>query len=845
VSEVKPALARLKVSEFDSAEEAERLETILDIASRLGAPEEIIGRYRNQLAEHVSDVSRKWLAGQKYFEAGQYRTAAEKWRAEAESQKRPDLWRQLMLAEAGAELGPKVLGLWMEDLRVVIEALNQDRLEDAKTKINKEWQDRSHCAAINVLRCEVDARLALRVAEQKASASDARAWQEAAQKYRAAEALLKGVPYATLLRTELGWPDLEAEARTLDGRIEQDRRDLERTEELRKAMQGDSEAGLHQLAIALKHRPNDPTLLRLCVEEAKRKLDGEQPRSAQDLLELAYLYGSYSPSTHTGQEIRAALNVARSRVQAQAIRASELERICADAETAVASGKYDEATAALSQLTPSEIATLFWMRTLKTRLEELFAVALRTENGPALVALLPLLALVDPDRSRDAARQQLCNQIPVERLAVRIEQAVQGGHWREVLALANQLPPSMAHPPERFQRVTDQLSQRFENAAASLNFGGLHLLLPILAVLDPDSTKIAFRQQIYTLVERKVIQDEWRWAKNFLRHLDARRQASPDSFPGLISEIENAERLVDPDAGFDPFRQSLRRTRAELEQAHAKWLAEQQPSRPFLAVELSPVAAAQSGDADAKQHNGGGQAESAKTEANVGGQEGNRDISKEVMPSNEAEQLTSCDIDNLIRDGYHNLFELSKNKVAAAELSFSTAKAQLSTVHGDVAERHAESITAGRNLIACLRGVLNEDHVALLRKHDQLLGRSDSEDTSLDGLSGWLVWNGGIHPDFATHPLIDWVDHDIPDLLERVDKALGSTAADLAQTERWLRFAWALLTGLGLVLNHEIKRYYQEQPTLTGLNSRGKQYESCRSRWRNLRKSGLADNCSA
>lgn len=564
LSEVKPALAALDVRRPESGIEADQLKRVLDLATRLGAHWETVDRYSRQLDAYAVDVSREWTAGERYFQAGQYRTAAEKWRSEAAAFGRSALWRRLLLADAGAELGPNEFAPRLADLQEAVSALDADHPNDALEALERARVGNCRSEALDLLRSEALARVAVYEAGLKLPTPDPETWREAARRYREADALLKKLPYGPVLSAELEWPDLQAAAKALDERLSRSECHKERVEARRRTLKLDLDQGPLRLEGALRACPTDVAVFEVALGQAEQFIKSCQTRAAVRLLELLSLYGNFGQDTESGQQIRSKLFAAREMVKTADERARVLERINSDIAIAVAKGSYAQARTALGELGPSELVNLPSLGPLQRELAERFDGALTAGVQPA-TDLVSLFDLLDPEPQRVAERKLRCEQFLTERLAIRIEKAVDASQWPQVLALCNQLPPEMTARNQCLYGITEKLDKRFRKAADNMNFQGVSTLLPVLGLLDPNEARLSERRRLYDIVRQQILRDNQLWLSGLLRRHSTCKPDTHKALRDAIKEIEVSRLIINGEPMLAEWGERLSEMRAEYE----------------------------------------------------------------------------------------------------------------------------------------------------------------------------------------------------------------------------------------------------------------------------------------
>ena len=213
------ALEKAKLLALD---EAERL---LDALARHEVwDRETLNRYQARLQKILEGETATWAVGRRHYNVQQYAEAANSWEPEAIVRWYIHLWRWLMLARAGAEIGQQFDPI-RPGLESVIASMNGERWDEARGVLEALLSTdlTGNSKFIQALWAETKAALKAQTASVKEASQRVDDWQAALADWREVEAQGAYIPYWDLLKEERDWaklPDhiIELERKTHDRR---------------------------------------------------------------------------------------------------------------------------------------------------------------------------------------------------------------------------------------------------------------------------------------------------------------------------------------------------------------------------------------------------------------------------------------------------------------------------------------------------------------------------------------------------------------------------------------------------------------------------------------------------
>ncbi|MBI3241793.1 MAG: hypothetical protein HYZ49_05810 [Chloroflexi bacterium] len=212
----------LEKAKWLALDEAERL---LDALARHDVwDRETLNRYQARLQKILEGETATWVVGRRHYNVQQYAEAANSWEPEAKARGHIHLWRWLMLARAGAEMGQQFEPI-RPGLESVIAAMKGERWDEARDVLEALHSTglAGNSASIQTLRAETNAVLKAQTAAVKESSQRVEDWQAALDDWREVEAQGAYIPYWDLLKEERDWAKLPDHIAELDRKI-RDRR---------------------------------------------------------------------------------------------------------------------------------------------------------------------------------------------------------------------------------------------------------------------------------------------------------------------------------------------------------------------------------------------------------------------------------------------------------------------------------------------------------------------------------------------------------------------------------------------------------------------------------------------
>lgn len=520
-----------------AAYDLERAETWVDMAGRLRPQDTFVRNWAETIRRVTEEVSGAWGSGRQLLMAGQYREAAAVWRAEAESWGRVDLWRWVMVAEAAAELGQATYTPLAGPLDRAVEAMKHEDWSTARELFNAPPLNGANSAALTALRRENDAQHDYLVGRQ---AYQERRWDIAAWNFRQVDDALTVIPYAGTLRDNYKWDEADRLANEAGRLAEEERSNDERTGELTRLLHDSLANGLDRIKENLLLQPDSPALIRLCEQEAERRLP-DKPNEAYALLLYALVFGAMP----AGQEarLRRALveargesDIAEEQAEAERHRRQEQEQEylrrqrqeedderqhrAREEEDSRQRGKMQEA---LREKRWSDLAELLnatptaWPEDQTAGVRAAFVAAATGANIPLTKDIAAVLNRIDADNAEESQRTLAAQERRLEKatqtwvasLLAQVSMALGAGHYDEARKLITLLLP---HPAKgdnqeahllRYQARLDE----FETIGKKLTDAREKLKAHYHSIDEAERYVVYYRNQIEVLAADFAPQD--------------------------------------------------------------------------------------------------------------------------------------------------------------------------------------------------------------------------------------------------------------------------------------------------------------------------------------------------
>lgn len=439
-------------------DELERAAVWVDMAGRLHPGDALVKNWTETIWRVTDDVSGAWGSGRQLLLADQYQEAAAVWRAEATSWGRADLWRRVMVAETAAELGKTGYAPLAGPLNDAVAAMNREDWPAARELFNTPPLSGARAAALASLSRETDAQLDYLRARL---AFDDQRWADAARDYGNVDRALSGIAYADTLRAVYGWDKVGELAAEAERQTAEEARGDVQTGELADALREDLNQGLSRVEVALRDRPNSPSIIRLLENEAKRR----PPEEACRLLFVALAYGAM-PADQEARlraayaDARKKLVMARAKAEDERLRQEKeaLEEQKRLEEEAKANRVRQAVAAAQEEGRWGELEKLLgetkdaWPEDDVERARLAFAAAAVGTNARLAAEIAAALDRVDPDGAEER-RQALVEQgeriaqageMWTQSLPAQAQEAMRGGRYDEARAIINDALPLFA-----------------------------------------------------------------------------------------------------------------------------------------------------------------------------------------------------------------------------------------------------------------------------------------------------------------------------------------------------------------------------------------------------------------
>lgn len=292
----------------------------IDLLERRG---HFLEGYLRRLNTFTQGVSAAWGSGKLYYEGEQFEQAKEIWEAEAKAEGRADLWRWVLLTEAGAS-NREGFTLIREKIEEVVKDLEKQEFEKAAQAWNalvlaNPWIAQNDVPVhwFGVELQAVQQTLEGRSVEIEGDAAqDLEAWERAQQAFAGAHAAMQSIPYGLLLsETDDMWQGLETKAQQLQKKIAGYREVSAQAQELSNFLESltdmDGKHGLAKLQLLLNGAQGTPEILNLCKAKVQEWQE-HNPELALGLVDAVLSYGQAAERDvwlDLRQKLRAALKI--------------------------------------------------------------------------------------------------------------------------------------------------------------------------------------------------------------------------------------------------------------------------------------------------------------------------------------------------------------------------------------------------------------------------------------------------------------------------------------------------------------------------------------------------------
>ncbi len=265
----------------------------IDLYIRRGGQGRIVDRMRGELKEITDDISPIWGTGRNFYQMGVYSEALKRWELEAESLERLDLWRWVVLAKLGQEMGDAFAPLktLLED---AVAQMDREEWAIAETTLKQVHAEGTSSPLLCSLTYEAEAQSWMK---QALFAEKVKEWRKASQAYEEAAKSLQQIQdetYLRLMRESLSTPDqLQERAKACRQQDKGFEQESDAVNELRlRIAQKQNPAGY--LIEQLLENPGQLRLLDVTVEEAEKMSRAD----AVQLLSAAAFFGHANPSIY-------------------------------------------------------------------------------------------------------------------------------------------------------------------------------------------------------------------------------------------------------------------------------------------------------------------------------------------------------------------------------------------------------------------------------------------------------------------------------------------------------------------------------------------------------------------
>lgn len=452
---------------------ANQVDNALFLAERTGAEKDKVDYYRAKLQERRGAISVAWKAGEMLYQGGYYATAAQKWLPEVEARDRLDLWHWWVAASAGAELGKEKFTALRPQVEEAIQALERAALPQALDWLEQVKQAGGECEPIEWLERETSARMLVIQARTRGESSELELWQKALKDFETAGNLLTSLPYQALIRQQENWGRFESETEILKKKIRLRRQTLKRLAEIETHLRNQDSLvkGITELVALLRQDPANPDLAQFCLTQAKNFLEKGQSRQAQEIARVGLFEGQASD-----------LDVSLREIVLRAEQAQEMQRI---------------------------------------------QTAQQAEQN-----------LQAQKQAEEKKRQRL----ELEAKLTEIEAALKHADYVRMLHTILDIPRTQI-PKElskRWQTIGETVWARYNEVAELKALPLMDSLGRILAVMDPDPSRVAARQKEYVEAARSIETMQLNWERTFLESIRRRQiNIAVHQVPKLTQEIEN------------------------------------------------------------------------------------------------------------------------------------------------------------------------------------------------------------------------------------------------------------------------------------------------------------------
>lgn len=245
----------------------------LDIVARKKAWEPVkTEAWQAKLSTWTKAFSQNWNVGMRYFESRNYAQAYEMWLPEAKDRQRLDLWRWVMLAEAGKE-NEAFVQEQNENLTRLLEALEADKPQEAVKLVAS--MPSSAPTPVKILAWEAKSAEYVSTSPWEGEKTP-KEWEDAAERFGEIARELNSLEatewsdYASLLKG--GWGDLEKKAKMLAEKAGKYLGTNKRLEEYRQKLIGDPEKDVEELKLAIRQDPENAALMDLVLAYVRGEL---------------------------------------------------------------------------------------------------------------------------------------------------------------------------------------------------------------------------------------------------------------------------------------------------------------------------------------------------------------------------------------------------------------------------------------------------------------------------------------------------------------------------------------------------------------------------------------------
>lgn len=463
----------------------------LDLLERQGYK---FSGYPKRLQNFTQGVSAGWASGKLYYDAEQYAQALEIWKREAEAERRPDLWRWVLLAETGASDAEHFIPV-REELEKVVKELGNHGFEKAaqvwhSLETANPWLAQEG-ASVRWLGEELQAAQQVaegRSAEVEGDASqDPEAWERARKAFEAAAAALALIPYGqSLCETDDAWQGLETKIPQLEGRIAEYRQVNAQTAALARLLQtlptAERSNWQAKLQWLLTVTPATREIQSLCESKA-REWQEQDPALAVELVDTVLLYSQV--------EKRAKWLEFRQELQARVERRRDAEYRLKWLAATLEQQKWEDLQKAAGELPEAARALSAYAGVLEG-IQRAYQERLEACDLEAVEKLSAgLTALTGPSEQRSQELETLRRTL-FEKQMEQIKTAVEKSGWEEARlqarAVVAELPEALRSEPA-YGELTSYVQGLYKQKLEQHLFGDAeqaHQLLAWLGVGDVE-----------------------------------------------------------------------------------------------------------------------------------------------------------------------------------------------------------------------------------------------------------------------------------------------------------------------------------------------------------------------